>query len=162
MAGYNAENLGSRQRDLMAAVLSHKPNRHTASALISIVTACIRKLPDIEQELADLYIHQQHKPHAGDMQVRQRHLQGHEAHDVPPLDPFLNIAERLQLPVAVRGHHVEISLHLLAGHLDSPNSTLRINLQDAILQMHNAGYILRNHPHLTHLEAHAIADGESV
>jgi hypothetical protein len=77
---------------------------------------------------------------------------------ISPLDPFLNIAERLRLLVAVRGHHVELSLSNLAGHLDSPVSSMRTNLQNAILQLHEAGYLLRNHPGLTHQEAKSISN----
>ena len=162
MAGYKAEHLSTRQRELMAAVLSHEPGRRTAITVISIVSAVESRIHDVEQELVDFYLAQQEKHHVGETLGKRHCFQGDEACDVPPLDPFLNMAERLQLPVAVRGHHVEISLHLLAGHLDSRNSTIRTNLQTAVLQLHNAGYILRNHPHLTHLEASAIANGDAV
>jgi DeoR/GlpR family transcriptional regulator of sugar metabolism len=55
-----------------------------------------------------------------------------------------------------------VSLKQLAEHLDSSNATLRSNLQEAILRVHNAGYILRNHPGLTHKTAKDIGDEESV
>ncbi len=158
MAGYKAEHLSTQQRDLMAAVLSHEPGQHTATTVITIVSAVELKIPGIDQESANLYLCQQEKQHSSVTLSRRRCWQDNETSDVPPLDPFLNMAERLQLPVAIRGHHVEISLHLLAGHLDSSNSTLRTNLQNAVLQLHNAGYILRNHPHLTHLEANGMVD----
>ena len=79
-----------------------------------------------------------------------------------PLDPFLSLAERLRMPVAVREHHIELSLHQLAEQLDAANSTIRSNLQEAIIQLHNAGYTLKNHPQLTHAEAHMIADEDAV
>jgi hypothetical protein len=66
------------------------------------------------------------------------------------------------MPVAVRDRHVEVSLQELARHLDSGNSALRSNLQAAVVRLHEAGFVLRNHPHLTHSEAHAIADGDAV
>jgi len=162
MAGYKANYLSAQQRDLMAAVLSCQPDQPAAVTVISVVSAVSRNSPDIDQELACLYPSQQEKPHDSETLLKRRYLQGNEIHDVPPLDPFLNIAERQQMPVAIRGHHVEVSLHLLASHLDSPNSALRMNLQNAVLQLHNAGYILRNHPHLTHLEAGVITDVDSV
>jgi hypothetical protein len=81
--------------------------------------------------------------------------------EVAPLDPFLNLAKRLMLPVAIRDHHLEVSLKQLAEHLDSPNTTLRSNLQEAILRVHNAGYILRNHPGLTHKAAKDIGADET-
>ena len=82
--------------------------------------------------------------------------------DVGPLDPFMSLADRLLMPVAVHDRHVEVSLHDLANHLQSPNSTLRTNLHNAIITLHNSGYVLRNHPHLTHDEAHAISDEDAV
>lgn len=158
MAGYKAEYLSSAQRELMAALLSHEPTRHPAAAVISIVSAVESGTPDVNQELADFYLGQQEKPQANQALTTHHYFQGNETIDAPPLDPFLNMAERLQLPVAVRGHHVEISLKMLAGHLDSANSTIRTNLQTAILQLHNGGYVLKNHPHLTHMEARTAAD----
>jgi hypothetical protein len=94
--------------------------------------------------------------------VEQAHHPVHDGADVAPLDPFLNIAERLQMPVAVHDHHVEVCLQSLARHLDSPSSALRSNLHNAVLQLHDAGYVLRNHPHLTHSEAHDIGDDDAV
>ena len=72
----------------------------------------------------------------------------------------MSLADRLLMPVAVRDRHVEVSLHELADHLQSPNSTLRTNLHNAIIALHNSGYVLRNHPHLTHNEAQAISDDD--
>ena len=57
------------------------------------------------------------------------------------------------MPVAVKERHVEICMQTLARHLDSPNATLRSNLHEAVLVLHNAGFSLRNHPDLTHAEA---------
>lgn len=81
------------------------------------------------------------------------HHESGGAGEVDPLDPFMSLAERLLMPVAIRDRHVEVSLHELAEHLDSGNATLRGNLQEAVVTLHNAGYVLRNHPHLTHAEA---------
>lgn len=72
--------------------------------------------------------------------------------DVSPLEPWLNMAERLLMPVAVDGHHVDVDMKVLAGHLDSPNPVVRANLQRCIIDLHEAGYRLRNRPHLTHRE----------
>ena len=41
-------------------------------------------------------------------------------------------------------------------------STLRTNLHNAVIQVHNAGYVLRNHPHLTHSEAKLLGDEDAV
>ncbi len=82
--------------------------------------------------------------------------------DISPVEPWLNMAERLQMPVAVRHHHIEIDMVVLARHLNSTNATLKTNLQNSIIELHNAGYEIRNHPHLTHSEAHLIGDEGAV
>ena len=101
-------------------------------------------------------LHRESTP--GDTAVHRTHFDSEGLDDVGPLDPFMSLADRLLMPVAVHDRHVGVSLHDLANHLQSPNSTLRTNLHNAIITLHNSGYVLRNHPHLTHDEAHAISD----
>ena len=90
--------------------------------------------------------------------ARRGATHGADSDGIGGLQLDIGIAERLQMPVAVRDHHVEVSLRELAGHLQSPNSTLRTNLHNAIIALHNSGFVLRNHPHLTHNEANTISD----
>ena len=162
MSGYKAADLSGEQRELMAAVLSCRPDRETGTTLVGIVSAVMREDPGVRQAWVELYRGPLDQVSRKEIPVQRSHLPDCDASDVSPLDPFMNIAERLQMPVAVREHHVEVPLHALAEHLVSPNSTLRTNLHNAVLQVHNAGYVLRNHPHLTHSEAHAIADEDAV
>ena len=162
MSGYKASDLSTAQRDLMAAVLSCRPDRETANTLVDIVSAVLQKDPGVQKAWLDLYQERLGEVSGKDMPSPRIHPQGHDPAGVSPLDPFMNIAERLQMPVAIREHHVEVSLHALAEHLVSPNSTLRTNLHNAVIQVHDAGYVLRNHPHLTHSEAQAIADEDAV
>lgn len=158
LAGYSPSKLSEKQRRLMAAILFTEPNRDSARALTCIIRAVSTENPEVDEALLEQYrdhlkvipegvtlVYAERSPHI----IRD---------DVAPLDPFLNLATRLKLPVAVHDHHVEVSLKQLAEHLDSPNATQRSNLQDAILRAHNAGYILRNHPGLTHKMAHDIGD----
>jgi len=162
MSGYQATDLSAGQRDVMAAVLSGEPDPDAAVTVTAIVRAVVRKDPVVEQAWVDRYRAQLEDVRKYETVEPRVGVPVQAPSDVSPLDPFMSIAERLQMAVAVREHHVEVSMHDLAGHLDSPNATLRANLQNAVIQLHNAGYLLRNHPHLTHSEAHAIADEDSI
>ncbi len=158
MSGYSADSLSPTQRELMAAVLSSEPRASTAHAAISIVGSVLRGESDIDPAVADRFHDRLEDLSLGDTAVHRTHFDSEGLDDVGPLDPFMSLAERLLMPVAVHDRHVEVSLHDLANHLQSPNSTLRTNLHNAIITLHNSGYVLRNHPHLTHDEAHAISD----
>lgn len=162
MSGYKAAMLSAPQRDLMAAVLSCEPDRQSGTAAAAIVAAVIRREPGVDPLLAEHYIVRLEGVPKHETLLGQGHALREQASGVSPLDPFMNIAERLQMPVAVRDHHVEICMHTLAEHLSSPNSAVRSNLHNAVLELHNAGYVLRNHPHLTHSEAHEIGDEGAV
>lgn len=163
MSGYRAADLSAGQRELMAAVLSCRPDRETGTALVAIVSAVLREDPGVQPVWVAAYQGRLEQfPGKKEVPLHRSHLPEADAEGVSPLDPFMNIAERLQMPVAIREHHVEVSLHTLAEHLVSPNATLRTNLHNAVIQVHDAGYVLRNHPHLTHSEAHAIADEDAV
>ncbi len=162
MARYNANRLSEDQRLLMAAVLSCRPNKRTASTIIEIVATVSLGKSFVNQHQLDHYHNQIEQFPKGAKLVYKQSITLPQPDDLSPLDPFLNIAERLHLPVAVREYHVEISLSRLAEHLDSPISTIRTNLQNAVLRLHDAGYLLRNHPGLTHREAKSIADEDAV
>ncbi|MGB5198457.1 MAG: endonuclease [Sedimenticolaceae bacterium] len=162
MSGYKAAQLSEAQRDLMAAVLSCTPDRPAGQAVVSVVSAVIRKEDGVEPVWAERFLHRLSQVPKEDMADHQYHVPAVPETDVAPLDPFLSIAERLQMPVAVCDRHVEVSMKHLAQHLSSVNVALRTNLHNAIIDLHNAGYVLRNHPHLTHSEAHNIADGDAV
>jgi hypothetical protein len=159
MRGYKAERLAEAQRELLAAVLANPPGPDTAQAIVAIVgdvvagsasaSADIRArfaVPEAEVRLSNLVEHHVPNPDAQD-------------DEFDPADAFMGLAERLLMPVAVRDRHVEVSMRDLARHLDTLNTTLRTNLRNAIVELHRAGYLLRNHPHLTHAEAEAIAHG---
>ena len=162
MSGYQAAKLSEEQRRLMAAILSNKPDCRSARAVTQIVRAVINGEGQISEELEESY-----RDHLNVIPKGVQLVYSGKPHrtgigDVAPLDPFLNLAARLSLPVAVRGHHVEIPLKKLAQHLDSPTPSLRNSLQEAILQLHFAGYQLRNHPGLTHKTARELGDENSL
>jgi len=160
MSGYKAKNLSEIQRPVMASILSHAPTTRTGNAVISIVQKVIQHEMEIDENLLEIFPPKplQQIPSAiHDIRVIPTHPL-----DISPIDPWLSMAERLLMPVAVRDHHVEIDMIVLAKHLNSPNQTIRKNLHKGIMDLHNAGYELRNHPHLTHAEAHQIGDEGAV
>ena len=157
LAGYAPADLSEQQRRLMAAILYDPPDRDSARALTSIIRAVRNGDPEVDQQLLERYEDRLRVIPEGATLVYAEHTPRLQPEEVAPLDPFFNLAKRLKLPVAVDGHHLEVSLKQLAEHLDSPNATLRSNLQAAILRAHSAGYILRNHPGLTHKAARDIS-----
>ncbi len=162
LSGYSPAKLSDKQRRLMAAILFDPPERRSARAITSIVRAVRNDDPEADQELLEHYKEHLKVIPEGATLVYAEHTPRLAREEVAPLDPFFNLAKRLKLPVAVDGHHLEVSLKQLAEHLDSTNATLRSNLQDAILRAHHAGYILRNHPGLTHKTAKDIGGDEAV
>ena len=162
MSGYQAARLSAMQRDLMAAVLACRPEPQTAVTVISIVDSVLRGDSGVDAQLVAVY--RQRLQDLPKIDIVEQHLAAGDRPppNIDPLDPFLSMAERLLMPVAVRERHVEVSMLALARHLDSANSRVRSNLQQAVIAMHNAGYVLRNHPHLTHSEAQEIGDEGSV
>lgn len=162
LADYRADNMSHEQRLLMAAVLSCRPSKRNAETIIEIVNTVRLGKSFVNQHQLDHY-HNQIKRIPKDVKLvfKQKIAVG-KTEQLSPLDPFLNIAERLRLPVAVKGHHVELALNQLAENLDSPVSCIRTNLQNAVLLLHEAGYQLRNHPGLTHREAKSIGDKDSI
>jgi hypothetical protein len=162
LMGYSPANMGEKQRRLMAAILSVAPDRDSARALTAIVRSVRNGDSAVDATLAERYRERLKVIPEGVTLVYAERSPHIDRDNVAPLDPFLNLAKRLMLPVAVHDHHIEVSLKQLAEHLDSSNATLRSNLQEAILRVHNAGYILRNHPGLTHKTAKDIGDEESV
>ncbi|WP_316365069.1 endonuclease [Candidatus Thiodiazotropha sp. CDECU1] len=162
MSGYQANNLSKTQRHLMAAILAFEPDLKSARGITQIVRAVINGESEISESLADSYRdHLKLIPQDVEL-VYSARTHHHSQPDVAPLDPFLNLAGRLNLPVAVHKHHLEVPLKALAQHLDSPNPALRNSLQEAILNLHFAGYALKNHPGLTHREARELGDESSL
>lgn len=162
LSGYSPSKLSDTQRRLMAAILYDAPERSSARAVTSIVRAVRNGDPGVEQQLLERYKDHLKVIPEGATLIYSEHSPRLDQEEVAPLDPFFNLAKRLKLPVAVDGHHLEVSLKQLAEHLDSPNATLRSNLQEAILRAHHAGYILRNHPGLTHKAAKDIGGDAAV
>ena len=159
MSGYSASRLDAPQREFLAAALSCAPTASSAQAVISVVNSVLRGESDIDPAVVESFQGRLQDLHPAETAIPRTHFESTGLEDVSPLDPFMSLADRLLMPVAVRDRHVEVSLRELAGHLQSPNSTLRTNLHIAIIALHNSGFVLRNHPHLTHEEAQEISEG---
>jgi hypothetical protein len=162
MSGYQAANLVGEQRRLMAAILANQPNCRSARAVTQVIRAVINGEEQISEELAANYCDQLSVIPKGVELLYSGKSHHSDLREVAPLDPFLNMASRLNLPVAVMGRHIEIPLKKLAQHLDSANSSLRNSLQEAVLQLHFSGYQLKNHPGLTHKTARQRGDENSL
>jgi hypothetical protein len=162
MSGYQANNLSKTQRHLMAAILAGEPNLQSARSITQIVRSVVNGESEISDALAETYRDYLNVIPEDAELIHSHRTHHHNRQDVAPLDPFLNLAGRLNLPVAVHTHHIEVPLKTLAQHLDSPNSSLRKSLQEAILDLHFAGYALKNHPGLTHKAARKLGDENSL
>ena len=160
LAGYRAEDLSEPQRRLMAAILSLPPGPETGEDCKRVVAAVCDGRDDAGEDLTERYRELLHVVPLDDGTAPTHDF--HEPSpplDLPPVEPFLAVLERLQMPVAVHGHIVELSIRQLARHLDSPRPQVRMNLQNALLWLHEAGYRLRDHPGLSHEEARVLTGG---
>jgi len=114
MGGYQAEDITMEQRILMAAILSCKPTKETGEDVIRLVEAVVAGAEDIGNELEQRY-----RDRMAIIPLDKELSYNHRCHphelplDVSPLEPFLALAQRLQLPVAVNGHCVDVPLRVL-------------------------------------------------
>jgi hypothetical protein len=69
---------------------------------------------------------------------------------ISPVAPLQNLARRLGIPIEIKGKEVRVPFRILARHLDSPNPTIRRNLQEDVLMLHDGGYRLVNSAHRPH------------
>lgn len=159
MADFKASNLTVQQRITLTHVLEYEPGLDTGSAIVNIVEAVISGDEGVEESILSQF--PGHGNHSKESEFIGHVPKKHQL-EVSPLEPFLELAERLQFAVEIKGNHVEVDMKLLATHLDSTNSVLRNNLQKYIIDLHEHGYRIRNHPHLTHLEAKKEGDKGSL
>lgn len=162
MADYQATDLSDEQRRMLAVLLAHKPDPGTASDLLEVVNAVRAGKDFVSPSLIDRYHEQLESVPQSVAPPYTHRMATLTPMGLSPLEPFLNLAERLRLPVAVNDHHIEVSLLDLAQYLDSPQPNLRTNLLNLLIELHSAGYLLHNHPGLTHKEAHEIGEDDAV
>lgn len=160
MNGYKAKSLSELQKPVMATILTTAPDQETSLAVVTLIEKVIKREVDVDKHLLEKFPPKETHKMPVEVHGPKQHCTHHV--DISPVEPWLSIAERLQMPVAVRHHHIEIDMLVLARHLNSTNETLKNNLHNSIIELHNAGYEIRNHPHLTHSEAHMIGDEGAV
>lgn len=141
MAGYQAAGLNLAQRALMAQMLALPPVPEVAQDVVVLVGSRIRGEREPAPELVERYPVASVQPKQPVLVYADR---PHEPHPdgASPLDPFISLASRLHLPYAVDGRHVRVPFRQLAKHLDSSNAQIRENLRDAVLYLHEGGYVL--------------------
>lgn len=150
MAGFRADRMSLQQRHLMAAMLSCQPDKTTAGDIIQLVDEIEMGETAIDVRLEQRYREKMEVFPENASLVYDHHCHPHQLPaDVAPLEPFLAMADRLALPVAVNGHCIEVPLKQLAQHLDSVQPQIRENLQNAVIWLHDAGFHLHNAPELT-------------
>lgn len=163
MAGYQAEHLTGPQQLLMTAILSDRPVPASGQDVILLVERVRAGDRRMDEALAERYADQLAAAAAGRASLPGRRCHGIALpENLPPLDPFLAVAERLRMPVAISGHRVEVPFELLARYLDSPLPQVRENLRHAILGLHEAGFHLCNHSRLTHAQPRLSRDAAAV
>ena len=141
MAGYQAAGLSMAQRALMAQMLALPPVQEVARDVIVLVRSRILGEAEPSAELIERYPIVPVQPKQPVLVYADR---PHEprADGASPLDPFINLAARLHLPYEVDGRHLRVPFRLLVKHLDSNNAQIRENLRDAVLHLHEGGYVL--------------------
>ena len=134
MGAYRAQRLSDTDRNVMARLLRRPPGRATARAVIALMSrlqGCGKRPPQrnprIIRRVTGTWVAPGPRRHRGDL---------------PPEDPFLNLAARFALPVRRQGHHFWIPLATLRPLLDASNPALRQAFHDAIEQLHEGGFHL--------------------
>ncbi len=143
MAGYQASRLNLEQRALLAQMLALPPVPELAVDVIVLVESVIVGEVSLSRELVARYPVTPVQPKKPVLVYADRPHE-HLVTDTTPLDPFISLATRLHIPYSVEGHHVDVPFRVLARHLDSSLAQVRENLRDAILFLHEGGYLLRN------------------
>ncbi|OOY72501.1 endonuclease [Solemya velum gill symbiont] len=160
MSAYKAKCLSELQKSVLATILTKAPDREAGLAVVNIINKVKKHKVDVDNDLLEIF--PPRSVHKTPTEVHGPHKKHTHQVDISPIEPWLNMAKRLQMVVAVHSHHIEIDMQVLARHLNSENETIRNNLLNSIIDLHNAGYEIRNHPHLTHSEAHLIGDEGST
>ena len=134
-SGFRAQHLAPAQREELARLLRRPLGHATARAVMALmrrITVCRASRP------VPVRPARRRAPAPDEfVQARRRGLSG-----LSPADPFLNLAERLGLPVRQRGRHLWVSFNALKRLLDAPSPALRHAVQDAIEVLHDGGFHL--------------------
>lgn len=152
LTGYQAGRLNLAQRALMAQMLALPPVPEVARDVMALVESVIAGETEPEPDLVERYPVTPVQPKEAALVYADR---PHDTYpeDVAPLDPFISLASRLHIPYHLDGRRVKVSFRALAKHLDSSNPQVRENLRDAVLYLHERGYMLCNEAETADLDA---------
>ena len=144
MAAYDSRRLSHPQRRVLSGLLQQPPTPAIALSIIRIVTDVIQGESGVDAALLEKYaeVPVAVSPSMSSASFDSSEISIDEA--VSPTEPLLNMASRLGIPVEVNGHEVRVPMRIMARYLDSPNPTVRQNLQDCILLLQREGYRLVN------------------
>lgn len=144
LSAYDARSPTPEQRLILMGLLRERPSTAVGRSIIQLVEAVIQGRDDMDQALLEKY--------SQSIEVAAPSIPGHtfrqsDKHldeSISPTGPLLSMASRLGIPIEVKGSEVRVPMRILARHLDSPNPTIRQNLQDSILLLKQGGYRLIN------------------
>ncbi|MFC1683971.1 hypothetical protein ACFL0R_00660 [Pseudomonadota bacterium] len=144
MAAYDADRLSPQQRQVLFGLLQEPPAPSVALNIIGIVTDVIQGKPGVDAVLLEQYTK---RSVAASPPMSGGSFDSSEVcrdETISPAEPLQNMASRLGIPVEVKGREVRVPMRIVARYLDSPNPTVRRNLQDGILLLKKGGYRLIN------------------
>lgn len=144
MAAYDADRLSPQQRQVLSGLLKEQPTPAIGLSIIGIVTDVIQGKPGVDALLLARY---SKRSVATSSPMSGGSFDSSEVcrdETISPAEPLQNMASRLGIHVEVKGREVRVPMRIVARYLDSPNPTVRRNLQDGILLLKKRGYRLVN------------------
>jgi len=144
MAAYDADRLSPQQRRVLSGLLQEQPTPAIGLSIIGIVTDVIQGESGVDALLLAQYTQRSvaaSPPMSGGFFDSSTVCRDES---ISPAEPLQNMASRLGIPVEVKGREVRVPMRMVARYLDSPNPTVRRNLQDGILLLKRGGYRLIN------------------
>jgi len=140
LAHYKAQKLSLLERQQVALLLAQPASRDQLQALGATLLS-VGALSRLTPARPEIRLTSQHAdPDQHPMVV-----------DTPAADPLLNMAARLHLNARLDKRVVRLSLRQLAHFLDSPNTTIRLNVWRATYYLHAHGFHLHNSDHNSEL-----------
>jgi hypothetical protein len=144
LSAYDARSLTPEQRVVLTGLLQERPTAAVGRSIVQVAEAVIQGKEEVDQKLLNKYTRcaKAISPSLSKHTFKQidKTLDG----SISPTGPLLSMASRLGIPIEVKGKDVKVPMRILARHLDSPNATIRQNLQDGIHMLKQGGYRLIN------------------
>ena len=147
MVGYDCRRLSENQQKVLSGLLTEVPALEIARKIIKIVSDVTNGIKEVDAELLQKY---EQLYFRGCPCCFHHHVNGRGtslANETSPVDPIQNMAQRLHIPIEIKGSKVRMPMRILRKYLDSANAVIRQNIQDDILMLHDGGYRLVNMPY---------------